>query len=75
MNWGKNPFFLRALELARMSEGFTAPNPPVGAVVVKRGKIIGEGRNLCAGFPHAQVVAIDSCTSNPRPRKGAIFCI
>ena len=48
----------RALELARRGEGLTRPNPPVGAVLVKRGKMIGEGFHRIAGGPHAEVVAL-----------------
>lgn len=51
----------RALALARLSEGYTRPNPPVGAVVVKDGKKIGEGRHMKAGEAHAEVNAFDSC--------------
>jgi diaminohydroxyphosphoribosylaminopyrimidine deaminase/5-amino-6-(5-phosphoribosylamino)uracil reductase len=48
----------RALELARQGEGLTRPNPPVGAVVVSRGKIVGEGFHPRAGEPHADVYAL-----------------
>ena len=48
----------RALMLARCGEGLTRPNPPVGAVLVKRGKKIGEGFHRIAGGPHAEVVAL-----------------
>ncbi len=48
----------RALELARRGEGLTRPNPPVGAVLVKRGQKIGEGFHRIAGGPHAEVVAL-----------------
>jgi diaminohydroxyphosphoribosylaminopyrimidine deaminase/5-amino-6-(5-phosphoribosylamino)uracil reductase len=48
----------RALVLARRGEGLTKPNPPVGAVLVKRGKKIGEGFHRIAGGPHAEVVAL-----------------
>jgi diaminohydroxyphosphoribosylaminopyrimidine deaminase/5-amino-6-(5-phosphoribosylamino)uracil reductase len=47
-----------ALVLARRGEGLTRPNPPVGAVLVKRGKKIGEGFHRIAGGPHAEVVAL-----------------
>ena len=50
----------RALQLASMAEGCTAPNPMVGAVVVHNGMIIGEGYHLKAGTPHAEVHAINS---------------
>ena len=33
----------RAIELAKQGEGWTSPNPLVGAVIVKQGQIIGEG--------------------------------
>ena len=51
-------FIQRALELAERGEGHTRPNPPVGAVIVKKGKIIGEGWHKKAGGDHAEVAAI-----------------
>ena len=53
-----NAFMLRALELARQRDGFTSPNPSVGAVIVKNGKIVGEGFHEKVGFPHAEIVAL-----------------
>ena len=55
---GDEKFMLRALELARRGCGHTRPNPPVGAVVVKGGKIVGEGWHRRAGGDHAEVAAI-----------------
>ncbi len=52
----------RCLDLAGGAEGYTSPNPMVGAVVVHNGKIIGEGFHLRAGQPHAEVNAINSVT-------------
>ena len=49
---------LRALELARASVGETSPNPPVGAVVVRDGQIVGEGKTQPAGQDHAEIVAL-----------------
>lgn len=49
---------LYALELAKKGIGRTSPNPPVGAVLVKDGHIIGEGYHHKAGLPHAEIVAI-----------------
>jgi len=49
---------LRAVELAKRGQGHTRPNPAVGAVVVKAGKIIGEGWHRKAGGDHAEVAAI-----------------
>lgn len=46
-----------ALRLAKKAEGMTSPNPLVGAVVVKRGRIIGKGFHKKAGLPHAEIEA------------------
>ena len=48
----------RALNLARRGVGLTRPNPAVGAVVVARGRVVGEGYHRCAGGPHAEVYAL-----------------
>ena len=47
-----------ALEQAARGEGRTAPNPPVGALIVKNGEIVGRGYHAAAGQPHAEVNAI-----------------
>ncbi|MDS1030303.1 bifunctional diaminohydroxyphosphoribosylaminopyrimidine deaminase/5-amino-6-(5-phosphoribosylamino)uracil reductase RibD [Bacillota bacterium LX-D] len=51
-------FMQRALALAVKAKGRTSPNPMVGAVVVKDGKIVGEGYHHQAGAPHAEVLAL-----------------
>ena len=51
-------FLSRAIELAMRGLGHTRPNPPVGAVIVKGGKIVGEGWHRKAGGDHAEVAAI-----------------
>ena len=56
----------RALALARRGEGHTRPNPPVGAVIVRRGAVIGEGYHHAAGQPHAEIEAIRACRQHPR---------
>ncbi|MDD4334825.1 MAG: bifunctional diaminohydroxyphosphoribosylaminopyrimidine deaminase/5-amino-6-(5-phosphoribosylamino)uracil reductase RibD [Desulfotomaculaceae bacterium] len=48
-----------ALELAARARGRTSPNPMVGAVVVKEGKIIGQGYHMKAGTPHAEIHALN----------------
>lgn len=48
----------RALALARRGEGMTRPNPPVGAILVKNGQLIGQGWHKKAGGPHAEVFAL-----------------
>ncbi|MBI4667373.1 MAG: bifunctional diaminohydroxyphosphoribosylaminopyrimidine deaminase/5-amino-6-(5-phosphoribosylamino)uracil reductase RibD [Nitrospinae bacterium] len=56
----------RALELAARGKGRTSPNPAVGAVIVKKGKIIGEGWHKKAGTAHAEVAAIESCKGSTK---------
>ena len=48
----------RAIALAREARGRTSPNPPVGAVVVRDGEIVGEGHTQPAGLRHAEIVAL-----------------
>jgi diaminohydroxyphosphoribosylaminopyrimidine deaminase / 5-amino-6-(5-phosphoribosylamino)uracil reductase len=50
----------RALELAERGRGTTAPNPVVGAVVVRNGQVVGEGWHERKGGPHAEVVALEA---------------
>ncbi|GAB4258480.1 bifunctional diaminohydroxyphosphoribosylaminopyrimidine deaminase/5-amino-6-(5-phosphoribosylamino)uracil reductase RibD [Thermincola ferriacetica] len=47
-----------ALELAAKARGNTSPNPMVGAVIVKDGRVIGKGYHMKAGTPHAEVHAL-----------------
>jgi diaminohydroxyphosphoribosylaminopyrimidine deaminase/5-amino-6-(5-phosphoribosylamino)uracil reductase len=49
-----------ALYLAEKARGYTAPNPMVGAVVVKDGKVVGKGWHEAVGKAHAEVNAIDN---------------
>lgn len=51
-------FMSRALQLAEQGLFTTRPNPRVGCVIVKDGKIVGEGAHLKAGEPHAEVFAL-----------------
>ena len=51
-------FMNLALEQARRGIGKTAPNPPVGAVVVKDGVLLGSGWHRAAGMPHAEREAL-----------------
>ncbi len=47
-----------ALRLARKGTGRTSPNPVVGAVIVKQGRLVGKGYHAMAGGPHAEITAI-----------------
>lgn len=58
-------YMARALELAENGRFHVRPNPMVGAVIVKDGRIIGEGYHACFGGPHAEVNAFASCTEDP----------
>ena len=55
----------RAIELAGEARGMTSPNPLVGAVVVKDGRVIGEGFHAAAGEPHAERMALAACSEDP----------
>lgn len=56
----------RALELARATAGLASPNPQVGCVVVRDGKIVGEGAHLYDQFDHAEVVALKQAGEQAR---------
>ncbi|MEA2332806.1 MAG: diaminohydroxyphosphoribosylaminopyrimidine deaminase [Thermoleophilaceae bacterium] len=56
---------LRAIELAERARGHTSPNPMVGAVVVKGGRVIGEGITQPPGEAHAERAALDDCSEDP----------
>ena len=59
-------FMHLALQLAQRGCGWTAPNPMVGAVIVKNGRIIGQGWHQRYGEPHAERNALAACTEDPR---------
>ncbi|HMK35659.1 MAG TPA: bifunctional diaminohydroxyphosphoribosylaminopyrimidine deaminase/5-amino-6-(5-phosphoribosylamino)uracil reductase RibD [Desulfomonilaceae bacterium] len=55
-----------ALKLARRALGRTSPNPAVGAVIVKDGRVVGKGYHRAAGEPHAEVEAIRAAGSDAK---------
>lgn len=57
-------YMKRALYLAELGKGHTSPNPMVGAVIVKNGKIIGEGYHEKCGCGHAEVNAFANATED-----------
>jgi diaminohydroxyphosphoribosylaminopyrimidine deaminase/5-amino-6-(5-phosphoribosylamino)uracil reductase len=64
-------FMARALELARRGLGRTHPNPSVGAVLVRSGRIVGEGYTAPAGGPHAEIRALRA--AGPRARGADLY--
>jgi len=68
--------FMRvALRLARRGYGTTSPNPMVGAVLVKGGKIIGRGWHRRAGLPHAEIEALRDAERRGHHPKGATLYV
>ena len=68
--------FLRlALGLACRGYGSTSPNPMVGAVLVKDGKVIGRGWHRQAGLPHAEIEALHDAQKHGRDVKGAALFV
>ncbi len=55
----------KAIAMAKIADGQTSRNPPVGAVIVKDGVVIGTGSHLAMGTDHAEVRAIKSCIGDP----------
>lgn len=66
-------FMKRCLELANHGLGLVYPNPMVGAVVVYKNRIIGEGWHQKAGLPHAEVNAISAVEDKSLLRESTIY--
>src|SRR5688572_1939929 len=58
-------FMRRAIRLAMNGRGRVEPNPMVGCVLVKDGRVIGEGFHATFGGPHAEPNALANCTESP----------
>lgn len=71
-----NEYYMKKVfELARKGEGFTAPNPLVGAILVKDEKILGEGFHVEYGKAHAEVNAIADAKRNGFDISGATLYV
>lgn len=66
-------YMYRCLQMARIGNGFTAPNPMVGAVVVYNDRIIGEGYHQRYGDAHAEPNAINSVTEKELLRESTLY--
>jgi len=64
-----------ALRLARRGYGATSPNPMVGAVLVKAGKVIGRGWHRRAGLPHAEIEALGDAERHGYSARGATLYV
>ncbi|MBJ3778056.1 bifunctional diaminohydroxyphosphoribosylaminopyrimidine deaminase/5-amino-6-(5-phosphoribosylamino)uracil reductase RibD [Acuticoccus sp. 2012] len=60
-----------ALMLARSMQGHVWPNPPVGCVIVRDGRVVGRGRTQVGGRPHAERVALDD--AGPAARGATLY--
>ncbi|MFQ5877754.1 MAG: bifunctional diaminohydroxyphosphoribosylaminopyrimidine deaminase/5-amino-6-(5-phosphoribosylamino)uracil reductase RibD [Acidobacteriota bacterium] len=61
----------QALVLASRGEGRTSPNPMVGALLVRGGRVVGRGYHTRAGEPHAEIVALRQ--AGPRARGATLY--
>ena len=61
----KEKYMYRAIELAKKGAGWVSPNPLVGAVIVKDGRVIGEGYHRRYGGLHAERDALANCMESP----------
>ena len=65
----------RALQLARRAQGRTSPNPMVGAVIARRGLVLGEGYHHQAGRPHAEIEALRDAEVRGKKVRGAFLYV
>lgn len=65
----------RALSLARRGRDQCSPNPPVGAVLTKEGRLIGEGWHRGPGQPHAEIEALRDATRRGKDPRGATLWV
>jgi diaminohydroxyphosphoribosylaminopyrimidine deaminase/5-amino-6-(5-phosphoribosylamino)uracil reductase len=68
-------YMQRAIELAKKGAGFVNPNPMVGAVIVKDGKVIGEGYHEKFGGLHAERNALKDCQAKGNSPSGATLYV
>jgi diaminohydroxyphosphoribosylaminopyrimidine deaminase / 5-amino-6-(5-phosphoribosylamino)uracil reductase len=59
-------YMARALELAAQGQGLASPNPMVGAVLVRDGRVVAEGFHTYDGLRHAEIIALEAAGENAR---------
>ncbi len=62
----------KAIELARRGEGLAAPNPMVGAILVRDGEIVGAGYHIFANVKHAEILALED--AGERAHSATLYC-
>lgn len=70
-----NKHMTTALKLALRAQGKTSPNPLVGAVLVKNGRVIGKGYHKKAGLPHAEIEAFEDARKNNKTITGGTLYV
>jgi diaminohydroxyphosphoribosylaminopyrimidine deaminase/5-amino-6-(5-phosphoribosylamino)uracil reductase len=75
MTGADESFMRRALDLARKGLGEVEPNPMVGAIIVRDGRILGEGWHQKFGGPHAEVEALSAAKTAGRDVRGATMYV
>ncbi len=68
-------FMRQALQLARRGLGRTSPNPMVGALLVRQGRILGRGWHRRAGAPHAEIEALEQARLRGQNVRGATLYV
>ena len=71
----KKKWMRQALELAEQATGQVAPNPPVGALLVADGVVIGQGYHQKFGGPHAEINALTDCKARGHDPAGACLYV
>jgi diaminohydroxyphosphoribosylaminopyrimidine deaminase / 5-amino-6-(5-phosphoribosylamino)uracil reductase len=71
----RTKYMQQALRLALKGAGFVAPNPIVGAVIVKDNRVIGKGYHQKFGGPHAEIEALNDCTRKGNDPYGATLFV
>src|SRR5438128_6447416 len=72
MNEDDMNYMKRALELAQRGEGRVSPNPMVGAVLVRDGRVVGEGYHVFEKVKHAEVIALEQ--AGDAARGATLYC-